>query len=87
MKCPKLFIIKGAGHFQWMGHQKCPSCFYHPVIIKIRSALLEGDYKNRRMAYFTGMKEVKANKKELERTMNWYKYWVNDFLPIKPIII
>ena len=41
--------------------------FHHPAIVKIKSALLEGDYKDRRMMYFENMKEVKARKKELTR--------------------
>jgi len=41
--------------------------FHHPAIVKIKSSLLQGDYKDRRMVYFQNMKEVKANKKELER--------------------
>ena len=41
--------------------------FHHPTIVKIKSALLEGDYKDRRMVYFRTMKEVTANKKELQR--------------------
>ncbi len=41
--------------------------FHHPFIVKIKSELLEGDYKDRRMAYFESMKEVKSNKKKLVR--------------------
>ena len=41
--------------------------FHHPAIVKIKSPLLEGNYKDRRMMYFSDMKEIKANKKELER--------------------
>ncbi len=41
--------------------------FHHPAIVKIKSALLEGDYKDRRMMYFEKMEEVKARKKELTR--------------------
>lgn len=41
--------------------------FHHPVIVKIKSVLLEGDYTSRRMMYFKDMKEVKRNKSELER--------------------
>lgn len=37
------------------------------------SNLLEGDYKDRRMAYFKDMADVKAKKKELERVV---KAWV-----------
>ncbi len=43
--------------------------FHHPSIEKIKSPLLEGDYKGRRMCYFGGMKEVNEAKKELLRIM------------------
>lgn len=43
--------------------------FHHPFITKIKSSLLEGNHKDRRMMYFKDMKEVKANKKELQRIM------------------
>src|SRR6187402_2217290 len=39
--------------------------FHHPFIVKIKSELLEGNYKDRRLLYFENMKEVKSNKKEL----------------------
>jgi len=41
--------------------------FHHPLIVKIKSSLLEGDYKDRRLTYFGSMKEIKSNKKELVR--------------------
>ena len=44
--------------------------FHHPAIVKIRSKLLEGDYKDRRMMYFENMKEVNARKKELARIIS-----------------
>jgi uncharacterized protein YdhG (YjbR/CyaY superfamily) len=44
--------------------------FHHPAIVKIKSPLLEGDYKDRRMLYLKDMKAIRANKKELERIMN-----------------
>lgn len=44
--------------------------FHHAAIVKIRSKLLEGDYKDRRMVYLRNMEEVAAAKKELERIMN-----------------
>ena len=39
--------------------------FHHPFIVKIKSVLLEGDYKDRRMMYFNDMADVKKKKKEL----------------------
>lgn len=44
--------------------------FHHPSIVKIKSPLLQGDYKDRRMTYFNNMKEIKAHTKELERIIN-----------------
>lgn len=41
--------------------------FHHPAIEKIKSPLLEGDYKGRRMTYFKTMKDIDAGKKELLR--------------------
>ena len=41
--------------------------FHHRSIVKIRSALLQGDYKDRRLVYLNSMKEIKEAKKELER--------------------
>jgi uncharacterized protein YdhG (YjbR/CyaY superfamily) len=46
--------------------------FHNEAIAGIKSDLLEGDYKDRRMMYFPDMKAVKANKKELERIINEY---------------
>ena len=43
--------------------------FHHPAIVHIKSNLLEGDYKDRRMMYLSNTQEVKANKKELEKIM------------------
>lgn len=44
--------------------------FHHPFIVKIKSKILEGDYKDRRLVYLDSMKAVKENKKELERVIN-----------------
>ncbi len=41
--------------------------FHHSRIVKIKSDLLKGDYKDRRLIYFNSVKEIKDNKKELER--------------------
>jgi hypothetical protein len=44
--------------------------FHHPFVVKVKSKLLEGDYKDRRLVYFDSMSAVKSNKKELERIIN-----------------
>lgn len=41
--------------------------FHHPSIVKIKSALLEGTYKDRRLLYLEGAKSIATNKKELTR--------------------
>lgn len=41
--------------------------FHHPNIVKVRSELLQGNYKDRRLVYLNSMKEIKDAQKELER--------------------
>jgi len=43
--------------------------FHNPQIAKVRNDLLEGDYADRRMAYFSDMKEIKAKKTALEKVL------------------
>ena len=43
--------------------------FHNPLIAKVKSTLLEGDYVDRRMAYFSNMKDVKAKKPLLEKVL------------------
>jgi len=43
--------------------------FHNPRIAEVKSALLEGDYKDRRMLYFADMADIKAKKTELERIL------------------
>jgi len=43
--------------------------FHNPLISKVKSKLLEGDYKDRRMAYFTDMKDIKAKRALLEKIL------------------
>jgi uncharacterized protein YdeI (YjbR/CyaY-like superfamily) len=55
--------------FNGWAKDKVHLVFHHPHIVKIRSTILEGEYPTRRMIYFNNMKEIKANKKELERIL------------------
>ena len=41
--------------------------FHHPSVVKVKSPLLEGDYKDRRLAWFSNMNEIKQHKNELTR--------------------
>jgi len=43
--------------------------FHNPLIPQVKSKILEGDYKDRRMAYFAGMQEIKAKKPLLEKIL------------------
>jgi len=44
--------------------------FHHPAVVKINSDLLQGDYKDRRLATFKSMEEVLANREEVSRIIN-----------------
>lgn len=39
--------------------------FHHPGVVKIKSSLLKGNYKDRRLVYFKNKAEAEQNKKEL----------------------
>jgi uncharacterized protein YdhG (YjbR/CyaY superfamily) len=41
--------------------------FHHPYIVQVQSDILEGDYKDRRLAWFASMAEVKKHKSEIAR--------------------
>jgi len=43
---------------------------HHPAVVKIKSALLQGEYKDRRLVYFNNSKEAAKNKKELARIIS-----------------
>ncbi len=43
--------------------------FHNPMISKVNSKLLEGDYEHRRMAHFAHMKDIKAKKPALEKAL------------------
>jgi len=44
--------------------------FHHPAVVKVKSELLQGDYKDRRLVYFKDAREATKNKKELARIIN-----------------
>ena len=44
--------------------------FHHPNIVKIKSTLLEGDHRDRRLVYFNSLSEIRSGKKELERIID-----------------
>jgi uncharacterized protein YdhG (YjbR/CyaY superfamily) len=44
--------------------------FHNPMIANVKSPLLEGDYKDRRMAYFSDSDDIQAKKTALEKTVS-----------------
>ncbi|MFD2163511.1 DUF1801 domain-containing protein [Paradesertivirga mongoliensis] len=44
--------------------------FHNGIILNDQSGLLQGDYKDRRMAYFYSMEDIESKKKELVRAVN-----------------
>jgi len=49
--------------------QKIYLVFHNPVISKVKSKFLEGDYDHSRMTYFSDENEIKAKKKALEKVL------------------
>jgi hypothetical protein len=45
---------------------------HHPAIVKIQSDLLEGNYADRRLMYFSSMEEIIAKKVEFEQILKEY---------------
>ena len=43
--------------------------FHNPMISKVKSKLLEGDYEHRRMAYFEDKQDIDAKKATLEKVL------------------
>ena len=44
--------------------------FHHPSIMNISSEILEGDFKDRRLAYFNGSADIKAKQAEVQRIIS-----------------
>lgn len=52
-------------------NEKCVQIVFHNIaVVDIKSDLLTGSYKDRRLLHLYSMEEVRANKKELEYIMN-----------------
>jgi uncharacterized protein YdhG (YjbR/CyaY superfamily) len=43
--------------------------FHNPMISKVQSQLLEGDYDHRRMAYFADQSDIQAKRQTLEKAV------------------
>ena len=49
--------------------QKIHLVFHNPMISKVKNKLLEGDYDQRRMAYFADENDIKAKKSTLQKAL------------------
>jgi len=70
MKAPS-FSYKGESlvTFNLWETKRIHLVFHNPVISKVKSRLLEGDYDHRRMAYFADKADIQAKKPALERAL------------------
>lgn len=67
---PSYYYIQDILTFGPYKTQKLLLVFHHPFVVKVKSQLLEGDYKDRRLVYFKNKAEAEKNKKELSRIIN-----------------
>ena len=67
---PSYYYLKDILTFGPYKADKILLVFHHPAVVKIKSELLEGDYKDRRLVYFATKAEAEKNKKELARIIN-----------------
>lgn len=63
---PSYYYLQDLATFNPRATMHVHLVFHNAAIVKIKSPLLHGDYKDRRMMYFTDMKEVNNNKKALQ---------------------
>jgi uncharacterized protein YdhG (YjbR/CyaY superfamily) len=55
--------------FNLRATEKIHLVFHNPMIAQVKSKLLEGDYKDRRMAYFLDEKDIRARRPALEKAL------------------
>jgi uncharacterized protein YdhG (YjbR/CyaY superfamily) len=67
---PSYYYLQDILTFGPYKKEKILLVFHHPYVVKIKSPLLEGDYKDRRLVYFKNKTEAEKNKKELSRIIN-----------------
>lgn len=67
---PSYYYKKDLVTFNLRASKHVHLVFHHPTIVNIPSSLLKGEYKDRRMLYFSSMQEVIAGKEELTHIIN-----------------
>ena len=69
---PSYFAKEDMVTFHLRSEKMLNLVFHHIAIVKIKSDLLKGEYKDRRLMHFENMQEVKEHQTELERILNEY---------------
>ena len=64
---PSYYTSKDFLTFNHRLQDKVHLIFHHPAIVDIRSSLLEGDYKDRRMVYFKSKEDIAEHQDEFTR--------------------
>lgn len=67
---PSFFYLEDIATFNPRNQNTVHIVFHHESIVRVASALLHGDYKDRRMMYLENMQEVQARKEELADIIN-----------------
>lgn len=55
--------------FNLWGKKRIHLVFHNPMVSNVKSKLLEGDYDDRRMAYFADESDIQAKRKTLEKAL------------------
>lgn len=66
-KAPSYYCKEDFLTFNHRMQDKVHLIFHNDAIPKVNSAILEGDYKDRRMVYFKDVTDILAKKAELQR--------------------
>lgn len=69
---PSYYAKEDMVTFHLRSERKVDLVFHHAAIVKIKSDLLKGEYKDRLLMHFENMEEVKQQQIELERIINEY---------------
>ena len=67
---PSYYYLRDILTFGPFKTEKILLVFHHPFVVKIKSTLLEGDYKDRRLIYFKNKADAESKKKELTKIIN-----------------
>lgn len=76
---PSYYAKEDMVTFHLRSMKKVDLVFHHAAIVKIKSDLLKGEYKDRRLMHFENMEEVKQHQTELERILNEYVELIEKF--------